>query len=79
MLELLRPVIGRGGLLVTVTHSEKTGDVSASFTGDAGYPNVLEGPDADELVTNIVGSLAQRIDYGIADGKAVLTIQLKTG
>jgi polar amino acid transport system ATP-binding protein len=78
MLELSRPEIGRGGLLVNVTHSEKTGEVSASFTGDASYPNVLTGPDADELVSNIVRSLAREIDYAIIDGKATLKILLRT-
>lgn len=78
VLELSRPLIGRGGILVMVTHSEKTGELSASFTGDANYPNVLEGPDADELVSRIVRSLAREIDYAITDGKANLKVLLKT-
>ena len=79
VLELSRHQLGRSGLLVAISHSEKTGEITASFTGGVDYPDVLEQPGADPLVTNIVRSLAKEISFAVADGKAVLRLLLKTG
>ena len=79
VLELSRSRIGRNGLAVAVSHSEKTGDVTASFTGGADYPNVLEEAGADPMVTTIVRSLAKDVSFTREDGKSALKLVLKTG
>ena len=78
VLELSRNHLGSNGLLITITHSEKTGDVTATFTGDAAYPNVLEQQRTDALARTIVQSLAREISFGVAGPEAKLALTLKT-
>ena len=79
VLELSRARLGPSGLLITLTHSEKTGGLSASFAGDAAYPNVLEQHNTDELTKRLVASLAQEITFAVTPSQATLKLRLKTG
>ncbi len=78
VLELSRPHIGRAGLTMDISHAEKTGEVTASFTGDETYPNVLDGPGADELVTAIVTSMTRETAFVSEQGKATLRLVIRT-
>lgn len=78
VLELSRPLLGRGGLLITITHSEKTGELSAAFTGDVAYPNVLAQDTPDGLARTIVQSIATEISFQATETQATLKLSLKT-
>jgi len=78
VLELSRPRLGKDGLLITVTHSEKTGDLSATFTGDAAYPNVLDQDVPDALAKNIIRSIARDITFAATGTETKLALLLKT-
>ena len=64
--------------MITITHSEKTGDLTATFAGDAGYPNVLEQQMPDALARNIVQSIAREITFEATRTEAKLRLLLKT-
>lgn len=78
VLELSRSHLDNNGLQTTITHSEKTGDLTASFTGDAGYPNVLQQQTADALARNIVQSIVREITFESTPTEARLALLLKT-
>ena len=78
VLELSRNRLGSSGLMITITHSEKTGDLTATFAGDAGYPNVLEQQMPDALARNIVQSIAREITFEATRTEAKLRLLLKT-
>lgn len=78
VLEMSRTRLGQGGVLLTITHSEKTGELMASFAGDAAYPNVLELPSADVLARGIVQSTAREIAFDATATQATLRLSVKT-
>ncbi|WP_421696560.1 amino acid ABC transporter ATP-binding protein [Aestuariivirga sp.] len=77
VLELSRPHIGAGGLVVKISHSERNGDVTASFTGGPAYPDVLDASGDGELEARIVRSLARNVSFTADDKQASLTLLLK--
>lgn len=78
VLELSRHRLGSNGLLITITHSEKTGSLAVTFAGDSAYPNVLEQSMPDTLARSIVQSIAQEITFSATGTEAMLVLSLKT-
>ena len=77
VLELSRPYIGPGGLLLAISHAEKTGEITVTFSGDRGYPNVVEQPATDPLSGDIIRSLVNEIDFATIEDRPVLKLAMR--
>ena len=77
LLQLYGPYLGGSPLDMTVAYSEKTGDLTLAITGGAGFANLMDACDEDDLGVLIIRNMSERIDYAAGEAGGTLTVAVK--